>query len=215
MTVFSQTNKFDFPQIREVGQSKSDFIPKDWKVRQSIFGDLNKDNLEDCVLVIETIKPLKFDDKVCFSSELFYPKMLVILFKNLDNKLYLSTVATKLFGECNWGVQGSDPFDNIFIRRNTLGITFLTGGTLRNYTSYILRFQNNDWFLVGEDNLEYWAGHTEGEGAFGYKNINYLTGTKETYETNQRGDKTNIKRVKYKHENLRNLKTLNCQETSE
>jgi hypothetical protein len=205
---FSQADNYQFPKIVQTGKSLTDFVPLNWKIRDTISCDFNKDSLKDWAIVIETIKPLVFEDTTCFSSEPFYPKMLIVIFKQSDETFQLSTFATKLFGNCNWGVQGLDPFDKIFVRRNTLGITFLTGGTLRNYISYFFRFQNNDWYLIGVDSLQYWAGHTDGPDAFAYEDINLITGVKETYNTDQHGKRKNYKKTLLEHKPLIKLSEL-------
>ena len=90
----------------------------------------------------------------------------------MDGTLILSSTNSKMFGECNWDVQGQDPYEKIFIRHNTLGVEFLTGGPLRDVLSYFFRYQNNDWYLIGASSFQYWAGH---EGSYTI-DINLLTG---------------------------------------
>lgn len=203
---FSQIDNYKFPKIKSTAKNKSDFIPVDWTIRDSVSGDFNKDNLKDIAVVIQTKKPLLFEDKTCFSTEPFYPKILIILLRQTDKTLLLSTTNTKLFDNCNWGVQGSDPFEKIEVRRNTLGIQFMTGGTSRNYITYYFRFQNNDWYLIGADSFQFWAGHTEGKDAFYNEKINYVTGEKEMYNEDQNGKKNGCKKTKIQQTPLIKLK---------
>lgn len=182
---FSQITNYEFPQIKEQGYNKESFIPIGWQIRDSAIGDYNKDGLLDIAIVIETEKPLSFEDTTCFSTEPFYPKILLVYFRQKDNILYLSTSATKLFGNCNWGVQSLDPFVRIEERRNTLGIEFLTGGTERDGLSYYFRYQNNDWYLIGAESCQYWAGHLIGKVAFYIQAINFVTGVKEDYDIDE------------------------------
>ena len=202
---FSQVDNFNYPKIESTGKTFRDFIPTNWRLRDSVSGDFNKDNLKDVVLVVETKKPFIFEDKDCFSTEPFFPKMLIVCFKNPNESYRLSTTSNKLFGSCNWGIQGGDPFDNISERRNTFGITFLTGGTARNFLTYYFRFQNNDWYLIGAESLQYWAGHTDGKDAFYNEKINLITGVKEIYHEDQKGKRNGYKTVNIGKKSLAKL----------
>ena len=133
--LFAQSEKFVFPIISKRGNTLNDFVPSKWKIRDTVSCDFNKDNYKDLAIVIETIDSVKTPDS-CFSREPHYAKMLLIVFKQPDGSYRLSETATKFFGECNWGIQEQDAYERIFIRNNTLGIDFLTGGTLRILISY-------------------------------------------------------------------------------
>lgn len=199
---FSQVDYYKFPKIALTGQYKSDFIPSGWTIRDTVVGDFNKYSLKDIAVVIETEQPLVFEDTTCFSSHPYHPKMLIVLLRQSNKTLQLSAKATKLFGNCNWGVQGFDPFDKITERRNTLGITFLTGGTSRNQLSYYFRFQNNDWYLIGAESFQYWAGHTDGKDAYYNERINLVTGEKETYNEDHKGNRNSYKKTTFEKKSL-------------
>ena len=59
-------------------------------------------------------------------AEKFYPKVLVVAFKSNSGLFNLSLNTDKIFGKCNWGLQGGDPFTAIGKRKNTLKIEFFT-----------------------------------------------------------------------------------------
>ncbi|WP_291103272.1 MULTISPECIES: hypothetical protein [unclassified Flavobacterium] len=209
---FSQIDNYKFPKIKPIGKNKNDFIPTDWTILDTISGDFNKDSLNDIAVVIQTKKPLLFEDKTCFSTEPFYPKILIILLRQTDKTFQLSTTATKLFGNCNWDIQGQEPFEKIEVRRNTLGIKFLTGGTSRNSLSYYFRLQNNEWYLIGAESFQYWAGHTNGKDAFYNEKINFVTSEKEMYNEDQNRKKNSYKKTKLKQKPL--IKMMNFDENS-
>lgn len=190
-----QGSLFLLPKISESGKTIAEFIPVNWNIHDSLLGDFNSDKLIDVALVIQSKQPLALKDTVCFSDEPFYPKALIILFRQQDKSLQLSTTATRIFGDCNWGVQGSDPFDRIEKRRNTIGLIFMTGGTTRNQLSYYFRFQNNDWYLIGAESFQYWAGHTDGPGSFYSEEINFLLNEKVKYDADDKGNKSGYKTV--------------------
>ena len=190
-----QESIFLIPEIPKNGKSITEFIPANWNIRDSLSGDFNKDNLRDVAVVIQSKQPLTSIDTVCFSNDPFYPKALIILLRQQDKSLQLSKRATKIFGDCNWGIQGSDPFDRIEERRNTIGLIFMTGGTTRNQLSYYFRFQNNDWYLIGAESFQYWAGHTDGPGSFYSEEINFLTSEKVKYNADEKGNKSEYKKT--------------------
>lgn len=189
-----QINSF-FPNISVSGKVPLDFVPIGWKIRDSLSIDFNNDKLIDFAFVIQTEQPLKFEDTECFSTQPFYPKILLVLKRQKDKSLLLTTTATKLFGNCNWGVEGQDPFNKLVLRKNTLGIIFLTGGTTRNWLSYYFRFQNEDWFLIGAESYQYWAGHTNDAEAYYNQKINFSTNFIEKYS-----EDPNHKQYNYKKE---------------
>lgn len=206
---FSQVDNYKFPKITLTGQNKNDFIPSGWTIRDTVVCDFNKDSLIDVAIVIETKQPLIFEDTTCFSTQPFFPKMLIVLLRQPDKTLQLKTTAKKLFGNCNWGVQGLDPFEKLDWNRNTLGITFLTGGTLRNWLTYYFRLQDNDWFLIGAESFQYSSGHTDGKDAFYTEKLNFLTGTKESYNEDQNKKQNSYKKTTFEMKPLIKLTDFN------
>ena len=68
------------------------FIPKGYKLFDKVYGDLNKDGLMDCVLIIKATRKLALKNESCFSSEnedggCYDPPELNVSIK--DSKLYL------------------------------------------------------------------------------------------------------------------------------
>ncbi|XZF14457.1 hypothetical protein ACTHGU_21955 [Chitinophagaceae bacterium MMS25-I14] len=186
---FAQSSPY--PQISTSGKNIRSFIPAGWEIRDSVLGDFNRDGVNDAALVIQQIKPTP-EDKDCFSSgEAFHLKMLLILFGH-QSGYALSVKATKMFGKCNWGVQGLDPYSNLSVRRNILCISFLTGGTERDVISYYARYKDNDWYVIGANSYSYWAGHPE-TGDYTI-DVNLVTGIQERYETTEKGKRKDYKK---------------------
>lgn len=153
------------------------FPPVGWKIIGSCSTDFNKDNIIDNAYVIQENKETTSKEDECM-GELFHKKELIIKFGRKDGSYQTNFKTTKVFGKCNWGIQGTDAFDGIGNRKNTLKLSFSTGGTLRSALSYYFRYQNNDWFLIGYDEMTY---QVPSEDKY-IKEINYLTGKKDTYE---------------------------------
>ena len=144
-----------------------DFIPKGWKKLIVEKGDLNKDKIDDVVLVIEKNDPKNFK-KIEESSRSnpmnFNPRIILVLFKDKNSKYTLVAKNDKNFivspgyasEEELETLDSPDYNDNlskaVIIKNNTLRIF-----TLADYikaatsTTYIFRYQNNRFELIGLD----------------------------------------------------------------
>ncbi len=160
--------------IKNIGEN---FPPVGWEIVGSCSTDFNNDNIIDKAYVIQENRETIPKEDECM-SEPFHKKELIIKFglKNGAEKTNYKT--SKVFGKCNWGIQGSDAFDEIGIRKNTLKLSFSTGGTYRSSLSYYFRYQDNDWFLIGYEEISYDISH---DGEY-IKEINYLTRKQDVYE---------------------------------
>ena len=131
----------NFPQK---AKSINDFVPKGWKILKdengSNFiakGDLNKDKLEDVVIVIGNPDINSDDDRV----------VLLVLFKEKDGTYSLVAKNDKNFSE-------SSPIhslEEIRIKNNILEIEFFTFNIYNMNEIYTFRFQNNRFELIGYD----------------------------------------------------------------
>lgn len=160
-----------------VSSSKEHFPPVGWKIIGTCSTDFNKDNIIDKAYVIQEEKETISKEDYCH-DEPFHQKELIITFGQADGTTKTILKTSKIFGKCNWGIQSTDAFDGIDKRKNTLKLSFTTGGTLRSSLAYYFRFQDNDWYLIGYDEMTY---QIPSEDKY-IKEINYLTGKKNTYE---------------------------------
>lgn len=159
--------------------SDEKFPPKGWKIIGSCAADFNKDNFLDKAYVIQEEKETSIGaDDECIAGDPYYRKELIIKFGLSTGGYTINHKSTAIFGTCNWGIQGSDPFDEISTRKNTLKLAFSTGGTLRSHLSYYFRFQENDWFLIGYEEETYQVPYLDQY----IMEINYLTGKQINYE---------------------------------
>ena len=155
----------NFPQ--KAGRVE-DFIPKGWKKLIVEKGDLNKDKIDDVVLVIEKNDPKNFkknEESYQTSPENYNPRIILVLFKDKNSKYVLVAKNDKGFiispGEAyESGLQNleSPDFDNdlsksITIKNNTLRIfTFAELTRSSSSSIYIFRYQNNRFELIGLEN---------------------------------------------------------------
>lgn len=156
---------------------KEQFPPIGWKIIGSCSTDFNGDDIIDNAYVIQEKKETISKEEECM-NEPFNRKELIIKFGQKNGTEIMNFKSTKVFGECNWGIQGTDAFDEIGIRKKTLKLSFSTGGTLRTSMSYYFRYQDNDWFLIGYEETSYQVPSDDQY----IREINYLTGKQDQYE---------------------------------
>jgi hypothetical protein len=177
------------PLIPNEASSIAGFVPGNWEVIDLTAGPITQNGATNFAIVIRSKKPKTLIDTVCNSNEPFYPKMIIILSRAPKTNVYSRTgLGSNLFGTCNWGIQGQDPFDKILIEKELIGIQFVTGGTLRTRETFYFKYINNHWNLVKGKSVTYQQGDPETEVTI----VNLLSKTKETYLTKE-GRKSKIK----------------------
>ena len=152
----------------EKANKVEDFIPKGWKTLIIKKGDLNKDKIEDIVLVIQKNDPKNFRKAesgyvyIPMDNANFNPIIILVLFKDKNSKYSLvgknedgfivsegkahEEVLEKLYSP-NFD---EDLSDSISIKNNTLRIhTFYEFVRGLSSTEYVFRYQNNRFELIG------------------------------------------------------------------
>ena len=167
----------NFPQK---AKTVNDFIPKGWKKILTTNGDLNKDKLEDTVIVIEKEdkKNIKKNDGFGPEELNLNPRILLVLFKQKDGTYILASKNDKGFIKSEGNDDNPalmDTLDDIIIKNNVLKIVFnyfMSAGSLWTSTNvYIFRFQNNVFELIGYESNAYMRNTGEEEGT----SINFST----------------------------------------
>ena len=152
----------NFPQK---ASKVEDFIPKGWKSIIIKKGDLNKDKIDDVVLVIEKNDPKNFkkiEDSSSSNPVNFNPRIILVLFKDKNSKYTLVAKNDKNFivspgyasEEGLESLDSPDYDDNlskaVTIKNNTLRIfTFAELTRSSSSSIYIFRYQNNRFELIG------------------------------------------------------------------
>ena len=151
----------DFPTK---AKTVNDFIPKGWKEILTTNGDLNKDKLEDTVIVIEK------DDVLGPDYLNLNPRILLVLFKQKDGTYILASKNDKGFIQSENDEENPtlmDTLTGISIKNNTLRINFdyfLSAGSYSaSQTVFTFRFQNNRFELIGLDNNSFMRNSGEQE----------------------------------------------------
>ena len=167
----------NFPQK---AKTVNDFIPKGWKKILTTNGDLNRDKLEDTVIVIEKEdkKNIKKNDGFGPEELNLNPRILLVLFKQKDGTYILASKNDKGFIKSEGNDDNPalmDTLDDIIIKNNVLKIVFnyfMSAGSWWTSTNvYIFRFQNNVLELIGYESNAYMRNTGEEEGT----SINFST----------------------------------------
>ena len=192
------------PQLAKEGRTIEEVVPNGWDI-QSATGDLNKDGIEDLVLLVRSNDPAYIKTRDDGFKSNFSPLSLAVYFGSPSGvykrfKVWHDTVSGR-----------EDEYTDI---TNELSITPKGAIDIRvsycsnirtdetGATTYRYRFQSGDFYLIGEESS--WLNRMTGEGES--TSINYLTGQKEITTGNMMEEKDlKTKKVKIKKEPLRLL----------
>ena len=181
----------NFPQK---ASKVEDFIPKGWKSIIVKKGDLNKDKIDDVVLLIQKNDPKNFRNAesgymyMPIENANFNPIIMLVLLKDTNSQYNLVAKNEKGFivseGKAHEEVlQSIEDSNSITIKNNTLRIyTYFEAIRGGSSSTYIFRYQNNKFELIG---LEITEGGTYGDDMeFNTYSLNFSTKklikTKET-----------------------------------
>ena len=149
----------------EKASKVEEFIPKGWKSIIIKKGDLNKDKIDDVVLVIEKNDPKNFKkSESTYETSVvhnFNPRIILVLFKDKNSQYNLVAKNEDGFivSEGKSYEEGFEKLaspnndklsDSIAIKNNILHIyTYFEATRSSNSTEYIFRYQNNRFELIG------------------------------------------------------------------
>lgn len=144
------------------------FIPKGYILFDTIYGDLNKDGLEDCVVMIKgTDKEHVIHDE--YRGELDRNRRGILVLFNKKGNYELALKNDSCFSSENedGGVYFA-PELWLEIRKGNLYVRY--GHGRYGYWYYTFRYQNSDFELIGFDNIE-----MRGPVVTSQTSVNYLT----------------------------------------
>ena len=152
-------------------QRITDFIPKGYKLFEKISGDLNKDGLEDCVLIIKATRKDGFIknsfDKVVDRNR----RGIIILFTEKNGYKLASKNYNCFSSENEDGGVYFAPYLSIDIRNSKLFVHYAHGRY--GYWEYCFRYQDSDFMLIGYESFG-----SQGPTVLGKVSINFLTGVR-------------------------------------
>lgn len=142
-TLFGQTK-----QEKEL----SNFVPKGFVIYERISGDLNKDGVADCVLIIKgTDKSKIIKDQ--YSKEADRNRRGIVILFNRNNHYELATKNYDCFSSENED-GGVYIAPELFIDINKGNLSIQFGHGRYGYWGFSFRFQNSDFELIGYDSSE-------------------------------------------------------------
>ena len=164
--------KEDMRQYDVADQKRiTDFIPKGYKIFEKISGDLNKDGLDDCVLIIKATRKdglvKNSFDKVVDRNR----RGIIILFTEKDGYKLASKNYNCFSSENEDGGVYFAPYLSIDIRNSKLFVHYAHGRY--GYWEYCFRYQDSDFMLIGYESFG-----SQGPTVLGKVSINFLTGVR-------------------------------------
>ncbi|MEJ2882037.1 hypothetical protein [Pedobacter sp. GR22-6] len=175
----SQAQSFKYPTLIQQGKTIKSLAPTQWKAVDSVYGDLNNDQVEDLAVIFEFYAAVKEnraygDNTTELITEIQRPRILAIYFKS--GKSYrLATQNNHFILRSEEGGSMGDPLRPMSIRDNKLNIGFEGGGNWRWKLNYSFRYQGSDWLLTNANNYAY---HTA-SGEMNDKQYDFVKGTRK------------------------------------
>lgn len=157
---FSFAQKFNFPRLITQTTKPIHVIPKNWRVIDSVRGDLNKDNHNDLVLILEHNTAVNEDRaygnyEIELITETQKPRILAVYFKDANNKYRLSVQNNDFVLRSEEGGKMGDPFKGLRIDSNKLTLSFEGGNDWRWKLNYEFEYVQKQWNLVTANNVYY------------------------------------------------------------
>jgi hypothetical protein len=152
-----------------IKKEPTDFLPEGYKIFEKSYGDLNKDGVDDCILII------KKTDKTKIITDEYRGKLdrnrrgIIILFKNKDGYQLASKNEDCFSSENEDGGVYYAPELSVSAEKGNLYIHYAHGRY--GYWTYTLRYRNSDFELIGFDDSSNTGPVVNSE-----TSINFLTG---------------------------------------
>jgi len=195
--IFAQ--EISYPNIVTESNSINGFIPKGWRILNIQKGNLDKDGIEDCAFIIETVKSYKaflYEDK----NIEYRPRILAIIFgvKN-SNSFQLKEQSNSFIITRAENTSMDEPFQGMTIESNgTIRFNFYywfsSGSWYITNQTFIFRYQNNKFELIGYDsNSLHRSSHGENSVSINYSTKKFESFTSKNEEDKGKKRKGNIK----------------------
>ena len=207
MLCYSKNNSI----LPENIHSKNDLIPSDWRLLDSISGDLNNDGILDIVLAIQKNDPnnIKLNDGFGVDTINLNPRKLAIYYGTESGELVKKLVSDEFIILRDVPTM-EEPFEGFDL--NTEGVldinfrlAYNSGSWSVSIHKYIFRFQNNQLVLIGYDLIEFHRASGETKET----SINFLSKRmKITKGTISSDEPNSIEWKEFKLEKLIDIKTI-------
>lgn len=138
------------PTAAETKKEINDFVPEGYYVFEKSFGDLNKDGVKDCILVIKKIDPQNIITDENRGKLDRNRRGIIVLFKTDKGYELASENNTCFSSENEEGGNYYAPELMVYEEKGNLNIHYAHGRY--GYWKYIFRYQNSDFELIGYEN---------------------------------------------------------------
>jgi hypothetical protein len=198
---------FSYPSINKGGQTISDFVPTGWTILDSIKGDLNKDYIDDAVIILQHKDSVMLANAEGDTTQT-QPRVLLILFKNTVSNNFELIEQSNSFILKHDNSAMEDPYESLAINKEVLEISFNIfynmGSWYVTNATYKFRYQQGQFVLIGAENSSFHRSTHD------YENYSYNFLAKKRSLTkgndNKGAEKTTWKTVKIP--TLKTLKTF-------
>lgn len=135
--------------VEQTRKNPADFIPKGYRIFEKSYGDLNKDGLEDCMLIIKKIDDANIVNHESRGKLDMNRRGIIVLLKN-QNGYQLAAENNNCFSSENEdGGAYFSPELIVEAEKGNLIIHYAHGKY--GYWIYIFRYQNSGFELIGYD----------------------------------------------------------------
>ena len=204
---FSKNNSI----LSENIQSKNDIIPSDWRLLDSISGDLNNDGILDFVLAIQKNDSTNIilNDGFGVDTINLNPRKLAIYYGTKSGELVKKLVSDE-FIILRDNPAMEEPFEGFDLSNEgvldiNFRIAYNTGSWSVSVHKYRFRFQNNQLVLIGYDLMEFHRASGETKET----SINFLSKRMKIAKgTISNDEPESIKWKEFKLEKLFDIKTI-------
>lgn len=160
LPLFGQ-KKITYPELKKTGNSIEDFVPYGWALWAVSYGDLNKDNLQDAVVVVQNQDIVFVQTKGTGDNAIEYdanPRVLMVLLKNKGAGYTLADF-NNTFIMRNSNPARYDPFQAVTINKNGIlaidyHFCYVAGDRKHTNATYKFRYQNNNFELIGTEIMD-------------------------------------------------------------
>lgn len=156
-----------FPVLPNYAKRFEGFVPKGWKIKDTVSGDLNQDKAPDVVMVLECRR------RVTEHGEDTHPRILVIAFRagnRYELKLQHNTFILR-----SREMYDADPYKDITIAEGLLYIHFdLLHDSAEDKLLYAIRYQLNDFYLIDASRTSRSNGGYERSSDFNFSARKYI-----------------------------------------
>jgi hypothetical protein len=195
---------FTYPSIQPTEQNITDFVPAGWTILENVYGDLNRDGIEDAAIVIQHKDSILMVNSL-EDTVLTKPRILLILFKDPSDNSFVLAEQSNSFILKHDNPSMDDPYQELVINNGILEVKFHLFYNMGSWhvtnAVYKFRYRQGQFLLVGADNSSFHRATHD------FEDYSYNFLTKKRALTKGNDDKR-AKKSTWKSLNISALKTL-------